>query len=125
MEKPKLIQGGTTQQEKTVKPSEQIKIEPKNQTTQREAVYIEVTLLIKDEKLIFTPKQAVKSVLTETQIKRICVNLAKGFQSKKIALKETESNKRKLNDAKSMEIYCLGLLNNWLRRDKRLNGSSN
>lgn len=89
---------------------------------QREAVYIEVMRLIREEKISVGEKQPVKPLLNETHIKKICVALVGGFQAKKIALKDTESNRQKLADAKVMELYCLGLLNNWLRRDKRLNG---
>lgn len=90
--------------------------------TQREAVYIEVMRVAREEKIAFTEKQALKPLLNEAQIKKICVALVAGFQAKKISLKDTESNRQKLADAKVMELYCLGLLNNWLQRDKRLNG---
>jgi len=90
--------------------------------TQREAVYIEVMRLTREEKIVVADKQAVKPLLNETHVKKICTALVAGFQAKKIALKDTESNRQKLADAKLMELYCLGLLNNWLRRDKRLNG---
>lgn len=90
--------------------------------TQREAVFIEVMRLIREEKIAVADKQAVKPLLNETHIKKICTALVAGFQAKKIALKDTEANRQKLADAKVMELYCLGLLNNWLRRDKRLNG---
>lgn len=90
--------------------------------TQREAVYIEVMRLVREEKIVVVDRQSVKPLLNETHIKKICTALVTGFQSKKIALKDTESNKRKVTDTKAMELYCLGLLNNWLRRDKRLNG---
>ena len=90
--------------------------------TQREAVYNEVMRLIREEKITVSDKQPVKAFLNETHIKKICTALVSGFQTKKIVLKDTESNKKKLADAKAIELYCLGLLNNWLRRDKRLNG---
>lgn len=91
--------------------------------TQREAVYVEVMRVIREEKISVTENQPIKPLLSEIQIKKICSGLVAGFQAKKIALKDTESNRQKLTDAKVMELYCLGLLNNWLRRDKRLNGA--
>lgn len=91
--------------------------------TQREAVFIEVMRVVRDEKIAIAEKQSFKSFLSESHIKKICNALVAGFQTKKIPLKETESNKKKLSDAKSLELYCLGLLNNWLRRDNRLNGT--
>lgn len=90
--------------------------------TQREAVYIEVMRVVREEKIAVADKKPVKPLLNDTHIKKICVALVAGFQAKKIALKDTESNKKKLSDAKAMELYSLGLLNNWLRRDNRLNG---
>lgn len=135
MEKPKLVQGGalvdsakspTKEAQASVKETkEKDRSSDKSSPqvlTQREAVYIEVMRLIREEKITVAEKQAVKSLLNEAHIKRICVALVAGFQAKKIALKDTESNRTKLADAKLMELYCLGLLNNWLRRDKRLNG---
>ncbi len=133
MEKPKLVQGAA--QESKIgadnKKNDSLKVEakiPMKQTngtqgvTQREAVFMEVMRVIREEKIVVADKQPVKSILNETHIKKICVALVAGFQANKIALKDTESNKKKLSDAKAMELYTLGLLNNWLRRDKRLNG---
>ncbi len=91
--------------------------------TQREAVYVEVMRVVREEKIAVGEGQAVKPLLSEPQIKKICSALVVGFQAKKIALKDTPSNKQKLADPKLMDLYCLGLLNNWLRRDKRLNGT--
>lgn len=127
MEKPKLVQGGVKQQDQsknetnksTAPASTAVKF-----ITQREAVFLEVMQIIKDEKITIPANQPVKPLLTEAHLKKICANLAKGFQIKKIALKETDSNMKKLNDPKKMEVYCLGLVNNWLRRDVRLSGKS-
>jgi hypothetical protein len=125
MEKPKLIQGGAQQGQQSKSDTKKSDAPtPTQLVTQREAVFLEVMQIIKEEKVTIPAKQSVKSVLNEIHLKKISTNLAKGFQSKKVALKETESNKKKLNDPKLMEIYCLGLINNWLRRDSRLNGKN-
>lgn len=135
-QKPKLVAGGAPSEtpvmdkikatlEKKPEATAQAVSEKKQESqelTQREAVYIEVMRLVREEKIVAPAKQPVKPLLNETHIKKICAELVSGFQGKKIALKDTESNKKKLLDAKAMELYCLGLLNNWLRRDKRLNG---
>lgn len=136
MEKPKLVQGAAQENKGAVevKRNEVAKAEYKvaeksiastqaQGLTQREAVYDEVMRVIREDKIAVVDKQAVKPLLNETHIKKICTSLIAGFQGKKIALKETEANKQKLGDTKLMELYCLGLLNNWLRRDKRLNGA--
>lgn len=127
MEKPKLIQGGAQQQDQskneTKKPTAPVTTAVQF-LTQREAVFLEIMQIIKDEKITVAANQAVKPLLNETHLKKICTNLEKGFQNKKIALKDTASNKKKLEDPKLMEVYCLGLINNWLRRDARLSGKS-
>lgn len=123
-QKAKLVPGGA-QSETPVMDKIKAAIEKKPEPqglTQREAVYVEVMRVVREEKIAVTDKQPVKPLLNETHIKKICVALVAGFQAKKIALKDTESNKKKLSDAKAMELYTLGLLNNWLRRDNRLNG---
>ncbi len=137
MDKPKLVQGGTHESKAVVEarkpdaPKSDSKTQVKatkpetQEITQREAVYTEVMRVIREEKIAVAEKQAVKPLLNEAHIKKICASLVAGFQAKKIALKDTEANKQKLADAKVMELYCLGLLNNWLRRDKRLNGTLN
>ncbi len=135
-QKPKLVPGGAQSEtpvtdkikatsDKKSEAAPQAVSEKKQESqgmTQREAVYVEVMRLVREEKIAVSDKQPVKPLLNETHTKKICVALVAGFQAKKIALKDTESNKNKLADAKAMELYCLGLLNNWLRRDKRLNG---
>lgn len=122
-QKPKLV-SGTGAQETAKQVETKVSAAPAHPQlpTQREAVYNEVMRIIREEKINIAPNQAVKPSLNETHIKKICTALVAGFKAKKIALKETESNKKKLTDDKVMELYCLGLLNNWLRKDKRLNG---
>lgn len=131
-QKAKLVPGGA-QSDSTMADKSQAMLEKKPEVTaekkqelqgltQREAVYVEVMRVVREEKIAVADKQPVKPLLNETHIKKICVALVTGFQAKKIALKDTESNKKKLSDAKAMELYSLGLLNNWLRRDNRLNG---
>lgn len=132
MEKPKLVQGAaqenknTTEAKKIETPRAELKgktaMSEVQEVTQREAVFTEVMRIVREEKIVVPAKQPLKPLLNETHIKKICAALVAGFQGKKIALKGTEANKKKLTDTKLMELYCLGLLNNWLRRDKRLNG---
>jgi hypothetical protein len=135
-QKPKLVPGGSQSEAPVIdktkstleKKSEmpvQVVAEKKQESpglTQREAVYMEVMRVVREEKIAVAEKQPIKTLLNETQIKKICMALVAGFHAKKITLKDTESNKKKLSDVKAMELYSLGLLNNWLRRDNRLNG---
>lgn len=92
--------------------------------TQREAVYMVITKVLRDEKVLISPNVAVKTLLTDAHLKKIYVGIADGLRAKKVALKETDSNKKKLADPKKLEVYVIGLVNNWLKRDPRLNGKS-
>jgi len=93
--------------------------------TQREAVYLEIVKILKQEKISVGPRQQVQTLLNEKHIQAMSKNICAGFKSGSIALKETDANKKKLSDPKLLEKYVAGLINNWLRRDERLNGTAN
>ena len=103
-------------------PTQDKKSDP-TKLTQREAVFIEVTKVLREEKIQVSAKQPVKALLNEGHMKRIYSGLIAGFKASRITLKETESNKQKLADEKALMVYVIGLVNNWLRRDNRLNGT--
>lgn len=90
--------------------------------TQREAVYEEIMRVMQDNQIPYDPTQPVKPLLNEEMTKTICSELVSRFLSGAITLKPTESNQKKLSDVKLMELYVVGLVNNWLKRDRRLNG---
>lgn len=90
--------------------------------TQREAVYGEVMRVLKEDKVTFDGTSSVKPHLTEERLKRIYEGLAQGFRAKKIALKDTPSNQKKIAESNLLQAYIVGLVNNWLRRDSRLSG---
>lgn len=90
---------------------------------QREAVYAEILRVLKEEKVSFDGSANVKTLLTEERLKKVYERLAKGFSERKIALKETASNQKKLAEPKLMQVYIIGLVNNWVKRDPRLNGA--
>ncbi len=101
-------------------------IDPKATTAlpnQREAVHGEIIRLLKEEKDQFDNSSSVKELLTELRLAKLYERLVKGFVEKKIALKETASNQKKLGDPKLMQVYVIGLVNNWVKRDPRLNGT--
>lgn len=93
-----------------------------NQLTQREGVYQEVMRVVRECSINYDPAQPIKPVLSEDALKSVYAGLANRFVSGEIPLKATESNQKKLADPKLLETYIIGLVNNWLRRDKRLNG---
>lgn len=90
--------------------------------SQREAVYLEILRVLKEDKINFDATSTAKPHITEERLKRVYDGLIAGFQTKKIALKENESNQKKLAEVALLRTYCAGLVNNWLRRDPRLNG---
>lgn len=90
--------------------------------TQREGVYIAVMRTLKSSGIDVKKGVAVHTLLTSEHREAIYKLLAQGFSEKRIALKSTESNQKKISDPKALQVYIIGLVNNWLRRDPRLNG---
>ena len=90
--------------------------------TQREAVYQCIVRVLKSKSVEIKKGQIVQDLLTQEMRDVIYKSLAQEFVAKKIALKITESNQRKMSDPNVLRVYIIGLVNNWLRRDVRLNG---
>lgn len=90
--------------------------------TQREGVYIAVMRTLKSSGIEVKKGVAVQTLLTPEHREAIYKLLAQGFSEKRIALKTSESNQKKMSDPKALQVYIIGLVNNWLRRDPRLNG---
>jgi hypothetical protein len=90
--------------------------------SQREGVFQEVTRVLQEESIPHDPDVPVKPLLNEGAFKKIYSALIAGFQERRIYMKETENNRKKLEEPKLLEVYVVGLVNNWLKRDNRLNG---
>lgn len=90
--------------------------------TQREGVYVAVMRVLKSKNIEMKKGVAVQTLLTPELREALYKLLAQGFAEKRIALKQTESNQQKMADPKALQVYIIGLVNNWLRRDERLNG---
>ncbi|MBS1959974.1 MAG: hypothetical protein JST80_10910 [Bdellovibrionales bacterium] len=90
--------------------------------SQREAVYVEIMATLKSEKVNFDGTTNVKPHMTEERLKKVYANLATAFKAKKVVLKDTPNNQKKLTDEGELKNYIIGLVNNWIRRDPRLNG---
>ena len=90
--------------------------------SQREAVFTQIIRVLKEDKVNFDEITSVKPHLTEDRLKRVYQGITQGFQAKKIALKDTPSNQKKITEANLLHTYIVGLVNNWVRRDPRLNG---
>lgn len=89
-----------------------------SEVSQRDAVFQAVKAALKSEF-----KDGIKITLTDAQRGVVVEALVKDFQAKKVALKDTPSNQEKLKSPALLKTYVNGLLNNWLKRDPRLNGS--
>lgn len=84
-----------------------------SQTTQKEAVYNTVRSVMDEHGKSFEDGQKVE--LTK-DMKAQCVEvLVAGFEANEIELKSEQEN---------LKSYAGGLLSNWLRKDKRLNGNT-
>jgi hypothetical protein len=79
--------------------------------SQKEAVYLAIT-----EMFDITGEGAVE--LNREQKHEVINVLMAGFKAKRI------SYAGELPDDKQLRNYCSGLLNNWLRKDSRLNGGT-
>jgi hypothetical protein len=67
-------------------------------------------------------KEGAKVVLSDDHRKAVSELLVKGFTEGRIALKPTPTNEAKLKDAKLLQGYVKGLINNWLTKSPLLNG---
>lgn len=103
-------------------PTTEAKPKEKTTLTQREAVYLSVVNVVKNKNIQLKKKQALKEVLDVEHLEAVYRDIARGFKAGKIALKDNENNRKKLEDPKAMQIYIIGLVSNWMKRDGRLNG---
>lgn len=90
--------------------------------SQREAVYNAVMGCFQKNNVKFTGGKA-NDLLTPEIRKQITDSVCADFKASKVSLRDTPNNKSKLGDEKQLRVYVTGLINNWLRRDKRLNGT--
>ena len=91
---------------------------------QKESYFNAITNVLKEDKVKFVENETVvKSIITTEQKTKVLAVIIAGFNSGKIELKDTPSNKEKLADATKMETYARQTLKNWLDKDLRLNGN--
>lgn len=88
--------------------------------SQKNAVFNEVKKVVASAKINVVKGKAIASVLTKEQRKLVVNALMEGFKAKRYPLKDTEGNRKKLSDEKLLRSYAVGLLKNWLERDRRL-----
>ncbi|MCB0390548.1 MAG: hypothetical protein KDD58_04625 [Bdellovibrionales bacterium] len=101
---------------------EQKKIDGPKQLSQKESVYLAVCKIVDQDKLKLDEKPMIKNILTKEQLERVHDLVCDDLSSKRCRLKDTEGNQRKLADPAKLRKYVRGMVQNWFRRDDRLNG---
>jgi hypothetical protein len=84
---------------------------------QKEAVFSAVTSVL-NEAGISLDGQDASSLLSRELRSQVTSILVEGFKSNSVSLSKTFDNDNQLR------TYCSGLLSNWLKKDKRLNGNT-
>jgi hypothetical protein len=83
---------------------------------QKEAVFSAVTSVLNESGISFEG-QNVSLLLSRELRSQVTSILVEGFKNNSISLSKTFS------DDNGLRTYCSGLLSNWLKKDKRLNGN--
>jgi hypothetical protein len=92
--------------------------------TQREAVYAATKSVFSDASIKFDDGMNVLPIITKELRAKIVSIVTEAFKKSEIEFKNTPSNQEKLTDSTKLTAYVVGLVNNWHRKDKRMNGDS-
>jgi vacuolar-type H+-ATPase subunit I/STV1 len=92
--------------------------------TQKEAVYTSTLAVLYRNKIAFSDKDDILSVMTSSMRADITEAVCDLFRRGKVSLKESDSNNSKLNDERELKRYVASLITNWFRKDGRLNGGT-
>jgi len=84
---------------------------------QRDAVFEAIKSILSDEDMVGAV------TLTKDQREQVVANIISGLQSGSIDLSDKAQGKYN-NDLAQIKSYAVGLVNNWLRKDPRLNGGT-
>jgi len=87
---------------------------------QREAVYLTTMNVLAEHEINFDEGQNVEGVVTKELRSEIVATIVTGFQANTIEM--SAEGKIKYSDEKKLRGYVSGLVSNWYRKDKRLNG---
>lgn len=88
------------------------------QTNQREATYNAIKSVLN-----FKDGDSIKESLSSDLKKQAKAILFEGFRSGSISSSES-FQKNTLNDDSKLGAYCNGLISNWVKKDKRMNGGT-
>lgn len=91
--------------------------------TQREGVYVSTMNVLADAGVNFDDGQvAILSIITKAQTDAIVAVVTTGILSGEIVM--STDGRSKYTDEPKMKGYVKGLVNNWFRKDTRLNGDT-
>lgn len=90
-------------------------------TTQKEATYNAIKSVLKVNNVSFEDGQDVSELLTTDLKKEVRSVLFEGFRAGEIAQSDTFISNT-LHDNSALNRYCTGLISNWTKKDRRLNG---
>jgi hypothetical protein len=89
---------------------------------QSDAVYNAVTGVFEDAGVQFEAGMNASTLLTQEMRDNVTAIVTEGFTSDSISFEKTPANAEKLSSSSKLSAYVSGLISNWLRKDKRLNG---
>ena len=92
------------------------------QVNQREATYNAIKSVLEANNISFEDGMNTKEVLTPEIKKEIRGVLFEGFRANSISYTAAFASS-KLNNDSELNKYCGGLISNWIKKDKRLNGN--
>ena len=84
--------------------------------TQKDAVFSAVTSVLSESGINVNENVNASSSLTRELRSQVTSILVEGFKNGRIALDKS------FDSDSSLRAYCSGLMSNWLKKDKRLNG---
>jgi hypothetical protein len=89
---------------------------------QSQAVYQATVSVFEQHGISFEDGINVADHISKDMRAAICGIVTEGFRSGEVELKDTPANKAKLADESELKKYVSGLVNNWHRKDTRMNG---
>lgn len=92
--------------------------------SQVQAVVNAVQSVFGENGVEFVEGMNVRSAMTKEFKSQINAIICAGFKAGEIEFKDTESNRAKLADDKLLRNYVTGLIDNHVKKDKRLNGNT-
>jgi len=91
---------------------------------QREAVYSATINALQESGIKFEKGMDVNKVMTKDIRTKIISIVEAGFKAGTVTFKDNVGNNEKMSDPSKLHAYVIGLVNNWHRKDKELNGGT-